>query len=236
MLKYIICNIVIFIMYKQLHIDYQQEKLSVRHYQGSNETIFLLHGAGKTNQSTLEPVAKILQKHQYNIISFDYSGHGESSNNSPSSLNIKTNQALHIINHFNYGKIHIFAWSMSGQIAINLLQYLPNIQSLTLFSPALYAKDIMNIEFGNDFKKALQEWGNWHRSNAIDLLPVFQGKVILIHPKNDPVIPDEVSQIYRDYTNPNLFQEIILENAPHTLGAWFNENPQRFMEIFEKIK
>lgn len=223
-------------MHQQFYINEQQEKLCVRHYQGNGENIFLLHGAGNTNQAILEPIAKILQKQQYNVISFDYSGHGESSNNGLSSVNIKTKQALNIINYFNYDRIHLFAWSMSGQIAVNLLQYLSNIQSLTLFSPALYAKDIMSIEFGESFKNALKEQDNWYRSNAIDLLPIFQGKITLVRPKNDPIIPSAVSQIYKDYANPNLFQEIIVENAPHTLGAWFNENPQRFMEIFKKIK
>lgn len=223
-------------MYQQFYIDCEQEQLSVRHYQGSGKNIFLLHGAGETNQAILEPIAKILQKQQYNVISFDYSGHGESSYHGASSINIKTKQALQVIQHFDYETIHLFAWSMSGQIAINLLSSLSNIQSMILFAPALYAKEIMDIEFGEDFKKALQEQGNWYRSNAIDLLPKFQGKVQLVRPKNDPIIPSEVSQIYKDYSNPSLFQEMILENAPHTLGVWLSENPQRFIAILNTIR
>lgn len=107
---------------------------------------------------------------------------------------------------------------------------------MTLFAPALYAKEMMNIEFGEHFKKALQEQGNWYRSNVIDLLPYFQGKLTLIRPKNDPIIPHEVSQMYKDYSNPAVFQELILDNAPHTLGAWLNENPQRFIDIFNQIQ
>ncbi|ANB92286.1 hypothetical protein MOVS_10245 [Moraxella ovis] len=223
-------------MFKKYLISYQNEILSARHYIGVGDTIILLHGAGETNQSVLEPVAKILQNHNYNVISFDYSGHGESSHHNPSSVAIKTEQALTVINYFKCLNIHLFAWSMSGQIAVNLLKYFPNIQSLTLFSPALYAKDIMDIEFGENFKLALREQGNWHRTNAKDLLPKFQGKLTLIRPKYDPVIPNGVSQIYKEYSNPDLFQEIILENAPHTLGAWFNENPNQFLEIFKIIR
>lgn len=114
-------------MYQQFYLDCHQEQLSIRHYQGIGKNIFLLHGAGKTNQAILEPIAKILQKQQFNVISFDYSGHGESSQHCSSSINIKTQQALHIIQHFDYDKIHLFAWSMSGQIAINLLAFLSNI-------------------------------------------------------------------------------------------------------------
>lgn len=222
-------------MFHHYFIDYQHEKLSVRHYQGESRHIFLLHGAGNTHQAILQPVAKILQKHHHNVISFDYSGHGESSHNTYSSIQIKTQQALKVIDFFNYTDIHLFAWSMSGQIAVNLLEYLPNIRSLTLFAPALYAQDIMNIPFGKTFKMALQENENWYRSNAIQLLPTFKGKVTLIRPEYDPIIPYSVNELYKTLTNPQLFQEIILPNAPHHLGAWFYENPQRFNDVLSQI-
>lgn len=152
------------------------EKIATRHYCGGGESIFLLHGAGNASQARLHKVAEFLQGNQFNVVSLDYSGHGESSRNAPSSINIKTEQAHAVIRHYAHQNqpIHLFAWSMSGQIAVNLLAHVPNIASLTLFAPALYAEDILPIEFGCHFTRAIREHGNWSRSNAVRILPIFQ--------------------------------------------------------------
>lgn len=70
------------------------EKISVRHYEASsNRVVFFMHGAGESSQARLSVIAEFCQKNSYNVISFDYSGHGESSDNFPSSISKKTIQA-----------------------------------------------------------------------------------------------------------------------------------------------
>lgn len=81
----------------------------------------------------------------------------------------------------------------------------------------------------------MSEVGNWNFSNISRILPDFKGKIFLIRPDFDPVIPLEVSEIYKKFSNPENFCEIILPNAPHTLGKYFQENPEKFPPIFEKI-
>ncbi|ULJ59416.1 alpha/beta fold hydrolase [Wielerella bovis] len=213
------------------------EKIATRHYPAQGNTVFLLHGAGNANQATLYKIALFLQQKQFNTISFDYSGHGESSNEKPSSILTKTEQARAVMQYYsqNHHKIHLFAWSMSGQIAVNLLENNPHIVSLTLFAPALYAEDVMKVEFGAAFTQAIREYGNWQRSNATRILPHFSGCLNLVRPENDAIIPPEVSQIYREYAPPH-FQEIILPHAPHTLGAWFDEDVRRFENVFRQIR
>ncbi len=57
-----------------------QELLSVREYPApSNKTFVLVHGAGSAHQATLQPVAEYIQACGFRCISFDFSGHGESS-------------------------------------------------------------------------------------------------------------------------------------------------------------
>lgn len=223
-------------MFQTHYLMIGHEKIATRHYPAQGDTVFLLHGAGNANQTALHKIALFLQQKQFNTVSFDYSGHGESSNKQPSSILTKTEQARAVMQHYspNSPKIHVFAWSMSGQIAVNLLEHNPHIVSLTLFAPALYAADVMTIEFGAAFTQAIREHGNWQRSNATRILPHFSGCLNLVRPEHDDVIPPEVSAMYREYAPPR-FQEIVLPNAPHTLGAWFDEDVGRFEKVFTQL-
>lgn len=218
--------------------EFDGEKLAIRHYEASSDrVVFLLHGAGESSQERLLTIAKFCQKYNYNVISFDYSGHGESSNFLPSSISKKTSQAIWIFENFvqKFSEIHIFAFSMSGQITINLLEKHQNIASISFFSTALYSTEFFSIPFGSDFKQALSQVWNWNQSNISQILPYFKGKVFLIRPDFDPVIPIEVSEMYKKFANPDNFSEIIIPGAPHTLGKFFQENPSEFIVIFEKI-
>lgn len=218
--------------------EFDGEKLAIRHYEASSDrVVFLLHGAGESSQARLSVIAEFCQKNSYNVISFDYSGHGESSDNFPSSISKKTIQAWKIFENFvqKFDEIHIFAFSMSGQIAINLLEKFENITSISFFSTALYSEKFFSIPFWDDFRRALSEVGNWNFSNISRILPDFKGKIFLIRPDFDPVIPLEVSEMYKKFSNPENFCEIILPNAPHTLGKYFQENPEKFPPIFGKI-
>lgn len=215
------------------------EELCTRIYNSENNDILvlLLHGAGTSNQNRLESICLFLQNKGINCISFDFSGHGLSSQNKTSSLNKKFYEASFVYEYFKnqYKNIHIFAFSMSGQIAVNLIEKYQDIKSITLFAPALYNKQSFNIDFGEDFTKSIRMHESWKGTNAYNILKRYNGFVNLVIPEHDNIIPVGVIDIYRGYSKPSNFQEIFLKNAPHTIGKWIEENPNRFEYIFKKI-
>lgn len=218
------------------------ENLAVRLYSAHQSSckplILFLHGAGQANQEAFVGVCEYLQNQGIACVSFDFSGHGESSAYATSSVMKKTQEALAVYEYFSqlYEKIHLFAFSMSGQIAVNMIGIHKNIQSITLFAPALYAENAMNIPFGQAFKEAISIKDSWQNTNAYSILKAFQGKVTLIVPEYENVIPEGVLNIYRQSSVQEHFNEIFVANAPHTLGSWFKEEPMRFSLIFEQIK
>ena len=143
--------------------------------QNASECVLWLHGAGSASQERFVSMCNFLQKQGIASVTFDYSGHGQSSCNFISSITKKTFQAKEVFRKISsrYAKIHIFAFSMSGQIAINVLQSGAKVHSLVFFSPALYSVDVFDIPFDKRFTDAIRQKGNWNNSNISQVLPHF---------------------------------------------------------------
>lgn len=226
-------------MYIRETLSVDEETLSLRHYPtGSEALAVLLHGAGRADQQALQPLAEYLQNWGMDAVSFDYSGHGESSGRALSSVNRKTQQAAQVLARYRSGfrRLHLFAFSMSGQIAVNLLGQFPETASLSLFSPALYTTEAFDMPFDRRFTEVISRPESWRKTNAHAILPHFSGTIALIRPQSDTVIPEGVFEIYRRCPPPERFTEIVLDGAPHTLGAWFGEDIARFAPVFEKLE
>lgn len=215
------------------------EIILLREYKASSKSLALfIHGAGVSNQNMLEPICNYLATKGINCASFDFSGHGESSQNTVSSITKKTSQLRYIMELFSYRFefIDTFAFSMGAQIAINIVDEFPEISNLILFSPALYSTEVFNIPFGTEFTRAIRKHESWKNNNATAKLRRFKGNVHVIKSKIDRVIPRQVLEIYKESTEADQYFEMTFERAPHTLGSWINEDISRFNEIYAHLK
>ncbi len=205
--------------------------------QESEHWVVLLHGAGKSaSQEALKPIAAFLAGQGIDSLLFDFSGHGKSTTANRSSIAQRTREAAGIVAAFRgqHRFIHLFAFSMSGQVALNLTTQFDDIRSLNLFSPALYDVDAFDIEFGERFTRKISAHESWRNHNAV-LLHTFSGRVTLVRSDCDEVIPQEVFALYQEHAVSEHFTEVVLPGAPHTLGKWISESPDRFPGIFHAL-
>lgn len=212
------------------------ETLAIREYPApSNKTFVLVHGAGSAHQATLQPVAEYIQACGFRCISFDFSGHGESSHHQLSSIQIKTQQLNTVLQHYGTEKVYLMGFSMGGQICVNVLHH-HHIQGLILCSPALYHVDAFDVPFDERFSRLIRVKDSWKQHNAKRQFDNFSGKLALIRAKQDDVIPQAVFEIYQQSVAPSHVQEWVIDDANHFLGAWFEQHPLRFAQLFDDVR
>lgn len=225
--------------FRALSFAVGNETLAVREYHAdSSDWYVLVHGAGSAHQAVLQPLASYIQAKGFNCLSFDFSGHGESSRRQLSSLQTKTKQLHAVLNHYapKAKRIYLLAFSMGGQVATNVVRQFPNIAGVVLFSPALYDTAAMNIPFDGRFSRAIRKPESWRNNNALDKFQGFDGFLHLVRPECDSVIPEGVFEFYRRCVSAEKFYETILPEANHYLGAWLAKNITDFSQIFNEIK
>lgn len=225
----------------QFNLPVGDEILVVREFfaaQQPTALFILVHGAGNAEQRTLQGIADYLQSQHYHVVSFDFSGHGESSEVHCSSLRTKTAQLTAILQHYHvdYTKIYLLAFSMGGQIAINVAPHFPEIQALILCSPALYDVQAFDVPFDQRFSQIIRVPNSWQKHNAQQQLAQFQGQLHLVQAEFDDVIPHGVFLAYQAAMSPERYFHYQIAHADHFLGAWFNQYPDDFIKLFNKIK
>lgn len=225
----------------QYHLTIANERLVVQEFFESTQAkalFILVHGAGHAEQSDLQAIADYLQNEHYHVLSFDFSGHGLSSAVELSSLRKKTEQLTAILNHYHqhYTRIYLLAFSMGGQIAINVVPLFPNIRALILCSPALYHHDAFDVPFNHQFSEIIRQPQSWQANNAQQQLANFDGQLHLVQAEYEDVIPQGVFQAYRQAVASHRVFDYRIAQANHFLGVWFKQYPHDFIELFSKIK
>ncbi|MEI6728193.1 MAG: alpha/beta fold hydrolase [bacterium] len=198
----------------------------------------ILHGAGQSHSGRYETLRLKLAENGFGNIIFDYPGHGKSSHNiTDSSLQIRTQTAQRFIDELPGNDLTIFSFSMSGQVALELLKNNPKcIQNLILFCPAIYSKEAFEINFGPEFSRVIRKLQSWKNHDLKLALENFQGKLLIVIGENDEVIPKEVVQtIYDLAVNANKREILELPNVPHLIGNWLNEKPENVDWMVRKV-
>jgi len=206
----------------------------------SEPSIIFLHGGGKANKERITYLAKELSDNGMSSLTFDFSGHGESTDNSISSLSKRVEQAKFALNFLDKPntKIKIIASSMGAFIALRLLDNV-NIDSLILFSPALYSDECIDKPLDENWKNFTKD-GYLNATRTLDCLSEYRGKLLILNAEKDAVVLPEwkVPQRLIDSAK-NIIPEnkkcIEIKNAPHLLHQWFNdieniENQKYFKE------
>lgn len=200
-----------------------------------NKTIFprvlFLHGAGQAHKNLSEPLAMALSQHNLSTLSFDFSGHGESTQNIPSSLAKRVSEALEIVQYFKAPIDTICAFSMGGYIALHLLSSL-RIKRLILFAPAIYHHGALSIPFGPKFSQIIRQNKSWMQSDSQKLLSLYQGDILILIGEDDVVVSREViNLILRQATRAKRKKVIVLPKVGHRIALAMNQRK----ELLEKI-
>lgn len=192
--------------------------------------IVMFHGAGAVGQERMLPIAKELGLLGYNVVTFDFISHGQSSGRLEElNLEKRQAQAIFMIDSFNISKrTTIIGFSMGGQTAIDVANSRGDIENLILIAPAVYNKAAREAYFGqnSEFSHLIRQPNSWLHSDAWNKLATFKGNLMVIQAENDEVIPEKIPELLYASADNALFRvHILLKNLPHALAKFTVQNP-----------
>lgn len=197
-----------------------------------------LHGAGTSSKERAKAFFdQSLFDSVPGVLTFDFSGHGESSGElKNSSLQQRVQEAKTAIERYSsLDNLTICGTSMGGYIALKMLSFF-KIKNLILFAPALYDKKAYTMHFDENFTRVLREPKSWQNTDIFEPLEKFSGNLLIFIGDEDQVIPKGVIDLL-DTHSPNVAnKEIIqLHNCPHLIYSWLTEHPAEKSQITKKV-
>jgi len=163
----------------------------------SMQALFL-HGAGQSHRQRQRPLREDLAQYGFGSAAFDFSGHGDSSSNAPSSLEKRLHQAQQVLQHVDSGKhIHtLVGTSMSGEIAIRLACATgERIRHVVSIVGAIYDRSAFTLPFGPAFTAAIRRPHSWHAAEVLEQIADYRGALTLIRALDDSIIPHEIADM-----------------------------------------
>jgi len=181
----------------------------------SCETVFL-HGAGQSSRKRFEKLRKSLNEKGFPSLGFDFIGHGETGGEmTDTSLNIRTKQAMSVIDEHSPQILNLIGSSMSAYTAIKLTEMI-SVKNLVLMVPGIYTPKAYTVNFGSSFSKIIRLENSWHNSDAFDILKKFKGNLLILAAQNDHVIPQELlTMLFDSAINANSKKLHIVKDAEH---------------------
>ena len=197
-----------------------------------------IHGGGSASyKERIIDFTEPIFKENINILSFDFSGHGESTGTlATGSLERRVIEAQEIIKHYSaLQALTIFGASMGGYIAIKLLELFP-INTLILFCPALYDVKAYEIPFDKGFTEIIRSFESWRNTDVLKILEKFTGKLLIIMGSEDQVIPEGVIElIMKHATRVNKKELYIIPQCSHQIHTWLESHPEDLKRLHQKI-
>ncbi|MBI4032871.1 alpha/beta fold hydrolase [Candidatus Berkelbacteria bacterium] len=197
-----------------------------------------LHGGGKSTKERSVPMAEKLLARGVSSVTFDHSGHGESTGQlSASSLQRRDIQARGIIENYAAGRPRILVGSsMGGHTALSLLPQYPSVELIVLFAPAVYARESQNASFTDEFGEIIRQHESWKNSPALDALKAYTGNLLVYIGERDQVIPhpviDAIDAASAHVTRKNI---VWFPDCPHGIRTWLNVHPDQERTVINMI-
>ena len=196
----------------------------------------ILHWAWQGDSSRTTALRNSLFQQGIPTLAIDFSGHGKSTKHNPLSIRKRINEARHAISLLDKNiDITLIGFSMSGEVSIRL-SHQCSVRNIFLFAPWIYHSEAIDMPFWESFSEIIRMHESWRKNDIENMLKDFQGNLLLFTPEFDTVIPPWVNDIIMDAVRHTESEKITIKNAPHMVGKWMNENPQRVPEITQKIK
>lgn len=220
-------------MIEQLRLRINAEEIAAICYSPDSSTPVLsgicLHGAGSSSKERGDTLCSELAKRGMRIIAFDFSGWGGSTQHTPSSIQKRVVEAREVMERLLLPyrlPLAILAFSMSGQVAIELLRtYGKSVQCVALFNPAIYDSQALATPFGAEFSAIIRRPGSWRKAGISSAFEGYQGKTLLVKSEWDDVIPPGVFDLIAQSARANSLTEVVVDAAPHQLGSFMNAHP-----------
>jgi len=207
-----------------------KEKISYIHFKkGHEKVVIIAHGLFNSKEALLLLQLKDSLIDSYDIIMFDFRGHGKSSGFF--SFTSKEDKDLEVILEYaknGYESIGLIAFSLGAAISINTLVKVDTVKSFVCVSaPTEFGKidfRFWNIDFENDviyninegkIGKSLRLGPFWlNKSRPIDSIEKIKCPVLFIHGDKDWVI--DYSHSHQLYDKAKSKKKIeIIPNGPH---------------------
>jgi len=184
--------------------------------------VLFLHGAGQSHRQRQRPLREVLAAHGIDSIAFDFSGHGDSSANSPGSLKKRLHQAEQVRQHVDpQHHIHtVVGTSMSGEIAIRLAcSGASGVDHVVLMVGAIYDRAAFSLPFGPEFSAAIRRPASWRDAETLELIRSYRGGLTIIRAVDDAVIPYGVADLLVEAAQSARFRQLIdLPGVDHRLS------------------
>jgi len=184
--------------------------------------ILSVHGGGPGGKEKINYLAKILSRNGNSIVSFDFSGHGESSGHmKESSLEKRVHESLQVVNQLHMDSpVTLIGTSMGGHIVLELLSYI-TVENLILFCPALYTEKAYTIPFGSGFTELIRQKNSYENPMVLKKLAAFRGNILLITAEKDDIIPERVTEQIKDHSvHASKLRHVCLTRTPHVIHSW----------------
>ncbi len=190
--------------------------------------VLFLHGAGQSHRQRQRLLREELATLGLGSIAFDFSGHGESSANTPGSLQKRLHQAEQARQHLDpERRIHTVAGvSMSGEIAIRLAcSDASGIDHVVLLVGAIYDRAAFALPFGPAFSAAIRRPDSWRDAETLELIRNYCGSLTIIRALDDTVIPYDVADLLMDAAQSARVRRLIdLPGVDHRLSEKISQD------------
>lgn len=230
-------------MIEQLHLRIDAEDIAANCFSpdtgSSMWSGMFLHGAGNSSKERGDALCSELAKRGMRTVAFDFSGWGESTQRTTGSIQKRVAEASEVMQRLllPHGlPLAILAFSMSGQVAIELLRtYGKDIHCVALFNPAIYDSRALSTPFGAKFSAIIRRPQSWRNADISSAFEGYHGKTLLVKSEHDDVIPPEVFDLIARSAQANSVSEVVIEAAPHQLGSFLNAHPTVAAQVAEVI-
>lgn len=222
-----------------ISVDYKGYKI-IADILPANSTpqVICMHGAGSSAKIVFDPIRELLAKNNIFSCAIDFLGYGDTGGNVyDSSLKSRTEQAELIIEKAKVTQpLIIIGGSMGCYNAIKLTEIYP-VKLLVLSAPAVYAKDVYEVNFGENFKTFIREPESWDSTDAWEILKRYTGKILILTGGKDQTIPPEIPQKIYDSSSQASYREIInFPESPHRIvKEHLNNHEEDLKTVIDKI-
>lgn len=189
----------------ELFIDGKRLSISINQPKNSLQWVLFLFGGSKSRgKERFAEWQEFLATENIGSMSFDYSGTGKSTGKfSDSSLGKRIHESIAVIDWLTNiigedANLALAGGSMGAYVALGASKIFPTlIKNLILFCPAAYAKECHSLHFGRKFTRCIRRPDSWKNSLAFRWIERFTGRILLLVPENDEVIPSEIPREYQ---------------------------------------
>jgi len=196
-----------------------------------------LHGAGMGTMDRIFSFCDELVDSGHSILAFNHSGAGrDAANLHQSSLRQRVEEARFVIGQYaDTSNLTVCGSSMGGYVALKMLELFP-VKNLILFCPGIFDAAAFSVPFDDRFSQIIRQPESWRRTDALQPLEQFTGKLLVVIGEEDAVIPPGVIELIDQHSPKASRKQILrLPGCPHKIQDWLLSHPEEQRLVGETV-